>query len=289
MNSITCQNNINFKGHCGSELIKYGKESFLLTTETAFGRGLDTLDFAVNNINKKFPNKKTKRFVVGACSTGEEVWTLKMLENEPVEILGFDIAPRALKTAQKGIYTFLSPNSRMVRLFKNDDGYKDLFLAYGKAQTHNEEQIYNMFHKMFENKKVSKFNIFKRNKKFYKLKEAQPECKFIKGDINNIPQIIQEQKCQIFSFRNAFYHLLTYNNGIDREERDPRKIRQMLDNIFKTVNKLLDKKGLFLMGEEENTQCNNINFVFKALLDNGFIPIRRNEKFYDAWEKAKEV
>ena len=289
MNSITPQNSINFKGHCGSEIIKYGKENILLTTETAFGRGLDTLDFAVNNINKKFPDLKIKRFVVGACSTGEEVWTLKMLENEPVKIFGFDIAQRALKTAQKGIYTFISPKSRMVKFFKDDDGYKDLFLAYGEPQTNNEKRLYNMFHNMFENIKISKFNIFKQNKKLYKLKEAQPDCIFIKDNINDIPEIVQEQKCQLFSFRNAFYHLLTYNTGVDREERDPRKLRPMFDKIFKTVNKLMDKKGLFLMGEEENTQCNNINFAFKALLDNGFIPIRHNEKFYNVWEKVKEV
>lgn len=290
MYPITQQNNINFKGHCGRELIKYGKEQILLTTETAFGRELDTLDYAINYVNKTFPNIKKKRFVVGACSTGEEVWTLKMLKGkDPVEIIGFDLAPKALDIAKNGVYTFYSPNTRKVRLFKDSDGYQDLFLAYSEPKNSNEKRLYEMFHNMFEQIKFSKLNFFKSDKRIYKLKENHPDCTFIKGDIRNLPPEIKEQKCQMFSFRNAFYHLLTYHNGVDREGRDPRLLRPMFDKIFKSINKIMDKDSLFIMGKKENTQSDYTSFIIKALINNGFIPIRHNEEYYNLWIKAKEV
>lgn len=291
MLTITPQNNINFKGHCGCEKIKKGAVRMLLTTETAFGREFETLDFAVKHINKKFPNLPEKRFIVGACSSGEEVWTLKMLMGEkPVRILGFDIAPKALDTAQNGTYTFYSPDSNKIRLLRDCDGYKDIFLAYDKPHTVKEKRLYKMFHNMFQIFKIPKSFILKNNKILYKLKNPQTECKFIEGDITNLPpEITEGNKSQLFSFRNALYHLLTFHNGWSRESRDTKLLKPMLDSLIKNVNKTLDVGGLFIMGEHENEQCNNIKLVTKALQKNGFKPLIHNEKFCNIWEKIKEI
>lgn len=292
MYPISYQNNISFKGHCGHELIKYGREKMLLTTETAFGREFDTLACAVKYINQKFPQIKEKKFVIGACSSGEEVWSYKMLmEDNPVKIIGFDMAKKALKQAKESIYTIFPQNSKKIPRFCNDsDGYKDTFLAYEKESlTDNEKQLYRMFHKMFKQIKLKNFIFNRTDRKTYKLRNAQHNCKFMEADIKNLPTDITKEKYQLFSFRNAFYHILTYHNGITREERTTKELKPILNNIFKTINKTLDLGGIFVMGEKEEYQCDNIKLVTTTLIDNGFALLKNDKNLNNIWTKVKEI
>lgn len=292
MYSVTLNNNINFNGHCGCHYIKYGKKKILVTTETAFGRDYETLDRAVKLVNKAFPEIEKKKFIVGACSTAEEVWTLKMLMGEkPVEILGFDISPNVLKVAQSGTYEIFPPNSKKIAPLKDSDGYQDIFLAYDKPNKNVKEQkLYNMFHEMFEEVHKKSYNPFRAERKTYKLKEPQPDCKFINADIKQLPaEITQAEKGQLFSFRNSFYHILTYHNGCCDEARASKEVKPVLDQIMKNINRILYRKGVFLLGKNENEQCPNIKLVTRALVNNGFKPLIHNEKFCNIWEKAKDI
>ena len=292
MNNIGYQNNISFNGHCGCEYLKYGKSKIMLTTETAFGREFEKLDKAVKDVNKRFKDVKVKRIVVGACSTGEQVWSYKMLMGDnPVEILGFDVSPNVLKIAKSATYELFPKDSKMVKLYGDSDGYQDIFLAYDKPnKTVQETRLYKMFHKMFEEVEFKTWNPFKEARKIFKLRKEQPDCKFINADIRKLPpEITDGEKCHIFSFTNSFYHIITFHNGVTDEARDPRKVRPLLDKIFKDVNKSVQKGGLFIMGKNECYQCPNIKLVTKALLNNGFRPRVHNEKFCDVWEKTSEI
>lgn len=306
-------NNINFRGHIGCDVINRFGKSQRLTTETAFFREYDTLKFAVNYINEVFKNIKEKRFLVGACSSGEEVWSLKMLMgNTPVKITGFDLSPKQIKNAQKAVYELSRPESVGGREFMekySPSGFKDYFLGVEPDKlTDSEKAQKQMFDRMFENitdkpnsiilglneriRKVFDISYMELKKLHYKLRDMkQQDCKFITGNIEDLNKINGCNKNQLFSFRNALYHITTESDSIGRYPYDPEEIKPKLDKIFKQVNHTLMKKGLFILGEKEHNQGGDMNIVCASLLDNGFVPIRTKDNlpYYNVWAKYKDV
>ena len=77
-----------------------------LIHETAFFRESETDEFVKNYLVQNFLSKNQPvNIVVGACSTGEEAYSQAMLYDEYnglVDILGFDLSPKAIELAQEG-------------------------------------------------------------------------------------------------------------------------------------------------------------------------------------------
>ena len=96
--TIPVQNDtVQFKGRVGHEIIKSGKKNLTLIQETAFFREPKTLDYAVEYAKNKFADASKLRIIVGACSSGEEALSFKMLMNgKKAEILGFDAGESAI-------------------------------------------------------------------------------------------------------------------------------------------------------------------------------------------------
>ena len=110
--------NTNFKGHGGHEILEIGKDSLLLRHETAFFREYNTLNKGINYLRQHFPKEKNPRIIVGACSTGEEALSIKMLmPDKKPKILGFDISPNSIAEAKTGIYTISQPKDDISRKF----------------------------------------------------------------------------------------------------------------------------------------------------------------------------
>ena len=278
-----------------------------VTTETRMFRDFETINFATNYIKRVFRDAPQKNIVVGACSTGEEVYSMKMLMGStPSEITGFDIGKDTIKQAKSGIIELHIPAKKYTK-FIDMDTYKDSFLAIEDENINNEQkflkEIFNKTFEKTENKskliyKVSEklrklFNIslIEFDKRLFKCKETDVNCKFIRGDIKELNKIIpQKQSVHLFSFKNAIYHIITDNNYCHRENIEPQRARIILDKIFKDINKTLYKDGLFIMGEMEHQQHSNMNFINRALLKNGFLPIRMPDKPYlNIWKKVKEI
>lgn len=302
---------VNFKGHAGCEdiITKLGMRDSV-TTETRFFRDYESMKFGVNYVKEVFKNLKEKYFIVGACSTGEDVHSFKMLMgNDPVKITGFDIGAETVEQAKSGIFNLYVPaDSNTSKYTKIIDmtTYNDSFLAFDKPNmTKEEKKLKKAFQKNFESIDVKDKLIYKLKETFrrmfdityaefnkfkFKYKNTETDLEFITADIRDFKNILPERKGQIFAFKNSFYHIVTDNNICTRQELPRKEVKPMLDSIFKNVNKSLDMNGLFIMGEKEHEQKSNVHIIAESLLDNGFIPIRMPDRPYqNIWKKVKEV
>ncbi len=302
-------NQTNFCGHLGYEYIKgFGMKNGV-STETCFFRDFDTIDFATKYLKNTFKEVKEKSIIIGACSTGEDAYSIKMLMgNTPARITAFDLGRKTVQKAQKGYFGIFQPDGEYMFShpeIKYTDALKDIFILQPDRNLEKKEQVLkNLFLDKFEKEnksdnlldEIHSFikRILKQDKKeqeqdIFKLKDTVEKCDFIQGDIRDINSFLPDKKVQLFSFKNAFYHLVTDNNYCTRQELPKSRIKQMLDNIFRDINKKLDMNGLFIMGEKEHEQTSNVNIITKSLLDNGYIPIRLKEQPYpNVWKKVKE-
>lgn len=299
----------NFFGHAGFEKLpfKYGIRNGV-TTETRLFRDYKSVKFALDYIDKVFKNTP-KNIIVGACATGEDVFSIKMLGKTPYNITAFDLGTETIKKAKTGIIEIDLPANEKSRKYVERmrmDAYNDKFLT--EEYDLNEEKIHlkqlfekhfkeiesntKLIYKLKEKLKKIFFTIFiEFDKKYYQMKDCNKNCEFKNGDIMDLEKIIPlNQKYHMFTFKNALYHLITDNNYCARESVEPKKAKEILNKIFSDINKTLVKKGLFIMGEYENYQHKSMYLVNKSLINNGFLPLRMpNRPYLNIWEKVKEI
>lgn len=310
---------LNFKGHAGHEVLKLGKDVLILRHETAFFREYKTLNKSINYLRQKFPNEKSPKLIVGACSTGEEAFSIKMLlhEREP-EILAFDISEDAVQKAKVARYTISQPKDKLSRKFIDErqiSAYSDEYLGFSSCtMTCKKKMLKNLFDKMFTEVPLGRTkNIFapikkgmnyiryfllgdmelNLNNKVYTIKQnEQSGCKFMQGDIKNLDKIAPEGKAHAVFFRNALYHLVTNDiaGGVYRIPKKTEEASHILTNIVKQVNKALVKDGIFVIGEQENRQMTDTKLLSKILAENGFKPVEKRPKNYcNIWVKYKNA
>lgn len=302
---------VSFRGHAGCEEIisRLGMRDSV-TTETRFFRDYESMKFGVNYVKNVFKNLKEKYFIVGACSTGEDVHSLKMLMGKkPVKITGFDLGEETIEDAQSGIFNLYVPADSDTRKYTkviDMSTYDDAFLVTDKENlTPEQKKLKGIFNKNFEridskDKLIYKLKeTFRRmfdmtyaefNKVKFKYKNSDQCFEFARADIRDFRDILPKRKAQLFTFKNSFYHILTDNNYCTRQQLARSTTKPMLDEIFININKSLDMKGLFIMGEKEHEQRSDIHIIGKSLLDNGFLPVRMpNRPYLNIWKKVKEV
>lgn len=301
----------NFSGHAGFERLysHYGIRDGV-TTETRLFRDLKTIKFAANYLKNIFINDPEKKIVIGACSTGEEAYSFKMLMGEtPSKIIGFDIGKETIKTAKTGIIEINVPTDKDAQKYAEAmamDTYKDRFLVSEISANEEEKELKKIFNDNFKPIESKEKIIFKLkealrklldityiefDRKMYRIKNPDNIPEFKNGDVTDIEKTIPlDKQNHLFSCKNALYHMITDNNYCLRESIDPRNIKIILNKIFGDANKALKKDGLFIMGEEEHLQHTSMHLVSKALLENGFLPIRMPDRPYlNVWKKVKEV
>lgn len=300
-----------FKGHCGCEdiITRLGVRDSV-TTETRLFRDYKSIKFAIEYTNEFFKNLKEKFFIVGACSTGEDVYSLKMLMgNKPVKILGFDIGKYTVENAKSGILSLYIPANKQTHEYTkivDMSTYSDSFLVHNdKKLTSEEKKLKEIFQQNFEIVESKDKLIYKLKEQFrkmfdityaefdkfeYKYKKTNKNFEFKTADIRDFKNIQHYQKAQIFTFKNSFYHIVTdYKHGI-RQQLPQKETKPLLDKIFKNINKSLNMDGLFIMGEKEHEQKSDINIIGRSLLDNGFLPIRMPDSPYlNIWKKVREI
>ncbi|MCQ2957682.1 MAG: hypothetical protein MJ180_02145 [Candidatus Gastranaerophilales bacterium] len=80
-----------------------------LIHQTQFFREPDTLETIIDYLENNFKNDKHISIVSGACSSGEEVYSLACILPESIKhktkITGFDIDTNSVKSAKNGLYT----------------------------------------------------------------------------------------------------------------------------------------------------------------------------------------
>ncbi len=303
-----------FSGHSGIETTYNLGKKVVLTTETAFFREPDTLEFVRDYANKTFKNEPVKKIVVGACSSGEEAWSYKMLFNgTPVRIYAFDPAARLITLARKGLVEISEPRSRLAQEFVKDfkvSGYKDSYLAFDRQNlTPQESERLGSFNKMFEFVPPSKNFVLgihhydkafpdsphaEFEKKVYRLKDENgTDCVFFVSDVRDFRDKKEYPlfKNHIFSFRNALYHLMTKKVSVSRVELPRNEIVKTLAPVFSDINKSLDKKGLLVFGENENMQGSNMSIISEMLPNLGFEPVYNNisRSYQHIWAKNREL
>ena len=306
---------IQFKGRVGHEVIKSGKRNLTLIQETAFFREPDTLNRAVQYIQNRFAGIPKIRIIVGACSSGEEALSFKMLmKTKKTEILGFDAGEDAIKKANKHIYQISIPKDKKNEEFANEIGlsaYKDGYLSFSKrpltGMHRKHQKLFNKFFEEIETPEhktsfVTKFRNYLLEKmgrvpdieiksKTYKLKHPETlNCNFMVGNIEQMDKFIPKGKAHILSFRNAFYHIMNENTEYCRTPLPQDELKPILTNIGKQANRVLKKDGLFILGEHEDLQGSNMELLSEVLKECGFTEAaKRKNKYCNIWKKTQEL
>ncbi len=307
---------VQFKGRVGHEVIKNGKKNLTLIQETAFFREPDTLNWAIKYIQNKFAKNTKIRIIVGACSSGEEALSFKMLmKDRKTEILGFDAGENAIKKANKHIYQISRPKDKKNAEFAKEIGlsaYKDGYLSFSsRPLTGMHKKHQELFNKFFEEIEtpehktslITKFRNYLLEKmgrtpdievksRTYKLKNPETlNCNFMVGNIEQMDKFTPKGKAHILSFRNAFYHIM--NEDLEQFERTPlpdKELKPILDNIGKQANRVLEKDGLFILGEHEDKQGSNMKLLSEVLKNSGFTEAVENRNNYcNIWKKVKDL
>lgn len=299
----------NFSGHAGFEKLPfhYGMRNGV-TTETRLFRDYKSIKFALNYIDEVF--KGNKNIVVGACATGEDVFSIKMLRGKKqTKITAFDLGSDTITNAKSGTIEIDIPADEKSKQYVEKlqmDAYNDKFLT-GKENLNEEEKyLKQLFEDNFEPiesktkliykikeklKKIFFTTYVEFDKKFFRIKDIDKNCEFKNGNIMDLEKTLPlDRSNHLFTFKNAMYHLITDNNYCQSESLEPAKATAVLNKIFTDINKALVKKGLFVMGELEHLQHNEMHLVDKSLLEHGFLPVRMPDRPYlNIWKKVKEV
>lgn len=306
--SVSCDT-VSFKGHVGAE--KCAKVAVKhLIHETAFFREPETNKIVENYVRKNMADKPKIRIISGGCSTGEEAVTYSMMFDDmadKVDILGFDLSPKSVEQAKKGVYLFEKPYPEC-RQYAEDYGisaFDDSYLVYNsdKALTKDEQKNKKVFDKFFEPSKeevpeekkslfdkfhewviakVNKIPVMKYERKSYKLKDGQAKnCHFVQGDINDIGKIAGKEKADVILFRNALYHMTT-----DSLRNPVKNTKEIVKNIGTKIKNSLNDGGLVVFGENETIQMsdNSLPTVMKEL---GFKPLNETKDHpANVWQKG---
>ncbi len=291
-----------FKGSAKVELlgkdISVGVRNFLIL-ETAFFREPDTLEF-IKSFVKNSP-KQVINIVDGACSSGYETYSIAMLlENigKKVNILGFDKGQKAINDAIKGEFQIKRRNNDFDDLCDFD---KDSFLAFSQKLSKQEQQYKNMFNNFFTDitKQKKEHSFFKRlkamladtmtpydTKTFLIKPEKKSTCTFKTGDILELDKIVPKKSADVILFRNALYHLTTYE-AYDRKAPLPDKlIKPAIEQVVIQLHKALNKGGLFVLGTHPSDHFENSGKIIHDTLKNHhFVPVFIENKLPSIWQK----
>ena len=308
-----------FKGQATHEILKIGNKERIIRHETAFFREYNTMKKSVEYLKKTFPDVSEPQIIIGACSSGEQALSVKMLlKGQKPHILGFDISKKSIDEANSLTYKIYQPKDEKSRKNIQDRGlsaYNDEFLAFDiKKQTlsKTQQKLKKIFNQTFvetkpESEGLNTFSMymkkircfisgFKKPKFIVKtFKPRNPNnlgCKFVEGDIQSLDKIAPEGKAHMLSFSNALYHLITEDVccGADREQLPKEEAMSIIKNVAKQVNKALIHKGLFTLGEHEDLQMTDMQLVSNVLKESGFKKVTgRKGTYCNMWAKYKDV
>ncbi len=323
--ALNHQNNLqsftspNFKGRVSAEIVQIGQKEKLLIHETAFFREYKSMKKSIDYLKQSFPDEKQPLILVGACSSGEQALSIKMLLNDRTpKILGFDISRKAIDEANSQVYRIYQPikNTDLKKIKEwNVAAYGDEFLAFDRPNQNlspEKKRLRKVFYQTFDEIKrtTPKNNFFKRmyeniiskitggishnmNVKIFRIKKTiDSGCEFVQGDILQLNKIVPEGKAHMITFSNALYHLVTENAGFCgvRKQIPLRSMLEIFERIAKQTNKALVKKGLFVFGEREDKQMTNIKLFCEILKENGFREvINPNKRYCNIWQKYKDI
>lgn len=263
------KNNLNFKGSTLVEDLRFVPKGNVLPSvnhKTSLFRDFDILTFTINHLNNTFPNSGT--IVHAACSTGEELYSTKMLSHEKglnYQFIGYDIGPKAIEQAKEGFF-FNDTDS----VFLNKNKIESNRLGIGKTQI---DYLKTLLEK----------NFHIDSKKMF----CCPKTVFKNGVYFNVENIntIQNQNIpkdtRAIFFKSAFYHITGNhwsNPDLKKEiitKQDDLKIFlqsgiDKMTHIARNVHKNLPKKGLFIIGNSEYDRLYSVPFYSKQS-ENGII------------------
>lgn len=313
-NTCNVQSPVSFNGYLGNEYVRAYGRHINLRHETAFFREADTLEYIKDYLIRTFPNIAVKNILIGACSTGEDGLSMKMIMNKvPSRIVAFDLGKVAIKRAKAGYYSISRPIDKTGEEYISNWGlsaYDDRFLAFdsSKKLTKKEVQYRKAFNKIFKEVKTDKsrtgilnriklflnsfteFHFIETDSKFFKLKGLRKlNYEYLQGDIRDLDKITNGEKFLAFTFRNAFYHLITTNDDF-RMQLSEKQTREILKRILPQINKALEMKGLFAIGKNENEQVCDMILLTKMLKEYGFKEsvFDSNQPYCHIWKKVRE-
>lgn len=284
-----------FAGHTIAE--KFEKKGLLyLAHQTAFFREPVTLEQVKRYIACNFGNKKEINILVGGCSTGEEAFSLSMLFRNlknKINIIGFDLSPKAIKTAKSG--KVLMQTS--VHEFERDSFLRDAYLVFDdpKNLTSQQKKYKKMFDDTFEPLGGTFYKLFHdlkrlftdknsnvgRRSRYFKLKEGKiTNCHFIEGDIRELDKLDAPKQVDVLFFRNATYHLVVH-----LPRRRDKAI--VLTDMFRGIWEKLAPNGIFVNGEMDGIQIEDVLLIPKILRFVGFKPVNPNfDGSASIWKKV---
>lgn len=289
-NNYFNKNRLSFKGHFGSEIFVEGSKELTLIQETAFFRQTQGLVFAKDYAKKIFNGKGKLRILDGACSTGEETWSLAMLFDDypDVEITGFDLGVQAIKQANQGVFHISKPTFLYNRKIAQKDAFKDSYLAFRQIGLSKEQRRYKALFKSYFKPCPTPKEEVQNNElktKYYLINPSKKsKCNFVQGDIMNLDNIAQNNSVDILLFRNALYHLLSDKsmNNNHRVPKSEKEINETLGKILEGIHNKLSENGILVLGEREYEQITkngeythliNNTTLIEIFLAKGFVPI----------------
>jgi len=274
---------INFQGRNWNEKIN----NQLYVHETAFFREIDTDYFVKNYLFENYLSKNQPvNIVVGACSTGEEVYSTAMIYDdfkEQVNILGFDISEKAIEDCKKGVFVIHeSPDEEFAKGYVP---FSDSFLYYGYARDERKENLRKIFKKYFTTEGILQTpehlipkyvgGFADLSKKKCRLKQGVfKNCDFMQGDIKNL-YFIKDESTDVFFFRNAMYHLVC-NLGSARTIK--KNDDEIIKNTIIEISKKLKPNGLLVFGEKEFDQGVDVKKVYEIMQECGFEPFNTQDR-----------
>ncbi len=266
-----------FRGNWSEEKLKSGNfaptQNKELTQITYFFRDVEGLQF----IGKHFADKDKIKILVGACSTGEEAWTLQMMLGDKAQIEGFDIGRAAVAKANYGRY-------EIYRAYPHALVEADKHLGFGLMNSPDQKTQKKMFKEYFKQTGVN--TLFKT----FKVKEEKKDLiKFFQADITNLKPAVEKGAYDVLTFRNALYHLLPGLINLSMPQKE--KTMAVFDNICKNINYALKPGGLFVLGRLDTDKYVGPGlFISQALEDNGFSPVlKEGQDMPIVWQKTREV
>ncbi len=245
---------------CNIPHIAYGA----LNHNTNFFRDMIDIRAIRTYVDKVFKDKNALNIFTGACSTGEETWTVLMSLFDlakKINITGFDISPKAVDCANGGCY---------------------------KALRHDVSPHLGVFNQFFDASAPGETFLFNT----YSVKpEKKDLCKFVVGDLFKLEETIPEAGADVLTFRNALYHFTTINHLMPVPND---KLAPILRKIFGGVNKALSENGIFVLGDHRNIgSVEQMRTVIpKTLEEAGFAPVGWLQKVTgceNIWGKSKNV
>jgi SAM-dependent methyltransferase len=270
-----------------------------LTLSTSFFRDVSTLELISDILQIKSDQSKSKQFKIAdyACSTGEEAYSLALIlnsQNINYAITGYDIAKKALLSAQKGEVGINDP----MQFLKSQEGlaaiirrnpmqaavmlrnrlkntqFQDSYLDKPTPPLGRDRKYFDLFHQHFQKQETDSLPL----RAIYQVKPGHDlKCNFQSGDIQDIYKARGSQSTDILLFRNALYHLITTPpfpaDTLERKPLNPDNAMKILNDLFRQFNHVLTPGGFLVFGKNEGRQHQQETLVRVALEQAGFKPI----------------